>query len=127
MNNKGFTLIEIIAVIVIIGIIAIVATVTVSGVMQNSKKKLNEDMIKTIKDSAITYAIDKLNIVACDSNNITSSCARTFTVSELIELGYFVDDGNDCKKSNSVTIKKIKTGNNYSYEVSLDENTCMGG
>ena len=58
-NNKGFTLVELMAVIAILAILLIGGSLAVTSVIQRQKQKLKEDQIKTIEDAAITYVLNK--------------------------------------------------------------------
>ena len=52
MKNKGFTLIEIIAVVIILGILAIIAVPTVSNYIESSRKSAYVQTIKDVLASA---------------------------------------------------------------------------
>ena len=63
LNNKGFTLIEIIAVVIIIAILLIIAIPSVSRYIEESKQKA---YVTTIKDTLVSAgsnlsSIDKKN------------------------------------------------------------------
>ncbi len=55
MNNKGFTLIELIMVILVLGIIAVITVPTVNTIIRDSKEKSYNNQIKLIEDTARTY------------------------------------------------------------------------
>lgn len=124
MNNKGFSLIEVIAVIAIIALVFIVV-IRVSG---NTMSINNEEAYKLTKKSIIE-ACDKYilecnnNIIDCDLvwfNNKTNIMA-----SDLINAGYFKDlinpiNGN--KLDNCLYVEVMRINNNYSYKI--NENDC---
>lgn len=55
LNNKGFTLVEILAVIVILAIVSAIMVPTVTGVLNQNKEKSYENLKKTIISSAKIY------------------------------------------------------------------------
>lgn len=61
MNNKGFTLVEILAVLVLLGIIIIIVAPNISKSNDSTKKKLLDNKINQIKKVAVTYGQDYKN------------------------------------------------------------------
>ena len=111
-NNKGFTLIELIAVIVIVGVLMIIVVPGVSRYIDNSKKEAFVKEINGLVDT-VRYAIN-----SGDSNySIQGQTKRTFDLQN-IELdkgentiinGTLTVDLN----SNSYTVKVTEDKNNY--------------
>lgn len=58
MNNKGFTLIELIATIALLGIIAIISFVSISGVIKKSKVNDCENLVMNVKSAVKEYVSD---------------------------------------------------------------------
>lgn len=58
MNNKGFTLIELIVTIALLAIIAVISFVSISGVLQESKVKDCDNLIINIKNATKDYFSD---------------------------------------------------------------------
>jgi len=54
-NQKGLTLIELLAVLVIVGIIAAIAIPAIGSTIANSKTKADNASIEMIKDAALRY------------------------------------------------------------------------
>jgi prepilin-type N-terminal cleavage/methylation domain-containing protein len=81
MNNKGFTLIELISTIALLAIIALISFVSINGVIKNNKISNCENLVKNIKVAAREYVSDnryKFN----DNNN------KTIDVKTLIDEKY---------------------------------------
>ena len=107
-RNKGFTLVELLAVIVILAIIALIATPIILNVINDAKKQ-------AAKDSAYGYmdAVEKY-IVSSELED-KSIQDRTYSVEELNSMGVSVkgstpDNGNIEIKNSSVK----------SYDIGID-------
>ena len=59
-KNKGFTLIEIVAVVVVLAIIALLITPVVSKIINTNREKLYDDQIKNIISSAKIWGADNV-------------------------------------------------------------------
>lgn len=58
-NNKGFTLVEILAAVVIMGILTGIAVPAVTHFIEKSRQKSYETMEKSLKDAAFNYAMNE--------------------------------------------------------------------
>ena len=58
MNNKGFTLIELVATIAILSLIAMISFVSITGIISSNKKEQCENLIKSIKSAAKEWVSD---------------------------------------------------------------------
>ena len=70
LNNKGFTLIELIATIALLAVIAIISFVSINGVVNQSKVNDCEALVMNIKSAAKEYVSD--NRYASINKNITA-------------------------------------------------------
>ena len=111
-NKKGFTLIELLAVVVILAAIALIVTPIVIGSIKESKERLYDTQIESIKSSAKSYMIDL---------DLEDNATITLTLSDLKKAGYVKKDiknpktgkyFNDCLL---VSVKRIE--NIYEYDV----------
>lgn len=58
-NNKGLTLVELLAVIVILGIVVAIAVPSIGNVIENSKGKADNATIELVKDAATRWSINE--------------------------------------------------------------------
>jgi len=56
MNNKGFTLIEVLAVIIVLAIIAVIAVATIVGLIEHSRERTFATSINGIREAIETNA-----------------------------------------------------------------------
>jgi|GEM_PF-6865467 len=101
MKEKGFTLVELIAVIVILGLIGIIIVPTVNDTIQKQRKKAFQTSV---------YGL--LNTVKSESQNAGfTTKVYKFTENALYECD---EKGNNCSVSSSITTDgKIKSGEGY--------------
>ncbi len=92
-NQKGLTLVELLAVIVILGVIAAIAVPAIGGVISNSKTNADVQSKELLKDTAVRYLYD----VDPDGDGKDSAgtaitglnvSAGTLTVSALVSSNY---------------------------------------
>ncbi len=74
-NNKGFTLVELIAVIAILAILAAIATPIVLTVQKNIKQNMYESQVKMIRENAI-MCVEKQGDSNC--NTISKLCLNNY-------------------------------------------------
>lgn len=71
MNNKGFTLIELIATIALLGIIAMISFVSINAVIKSNKTEQCKNLISSIETATKEYVSD--NRYGDLDNNFTAS------------------------------------------------------
>ncbi|MGN7358064.1 prepilin-type N-terminal cleavage/methylation domain-containing protein [Paenibacillus sp. SAF-054] len=115
-NEKGLTLLELLAVIVILGIIAAIAIPSIGGIIKNTKDKAHFANAQTIIDAA------RLKV-----SNDAPTATETYTASTLASEGYLdtVPTNPDTKAlyddSTSVTVTYTAATGKYTYSVTLKE------
>lgn len=135
MNNRGFTLIEL---IVTIALLALISTISVS-VIGNIRGKHNVnsyyELLKNVESAAKLYVTD--NRYNLNSVDIDIKCPNnnTFTISlqKLVDNGYLTTDNNEIKNfdgstltlsENKVTVTYDCTKKNFTYKIDKNEPIC---
>lgn len=109
MNNKGFTLVELLATIVLLVLITFLASFTVNKITNDSKKNSHNAMVDTILSSSITYVNDTDSIKLEDLNGLK------IYLSSLASGGYIDNNLKD-----PLNNKAINMESSY-VNVSLDD------
>ena len=124
MKNKGYTLVELLAVFVILGIIIMISVPVISETINSSKDKAYDEQVKILENAARTYMSEH-------SKDLPDNNGLSFYV----EVEYLKDSGlisdediknpnyssgsEESKKKNQYfngCIKVTNTGNKFTYE-----------
>ncbi len=108
--NKGFTLVELIAVVVILSLIAIITTPAYDSISNNIKTRNYESKKNTIKAHTLSYVEKYLKNETYDgSNTEIGSNTLCFSVNYLIRNGIISSDSEtDEYIENNVTGEKYR-------------------
>lgn len=121
--NKGFTLVELMAVLVLIVIIASIGYAGITAVQRNINQNLWEATVEEIETGAVKYGQDNLNVLNTNETcNIDGSETRNcieVTVEFLIDSNYIdtdeVDDNEKEIITNNVTGEIVNDNIVYIY------------
>ncbi len=120
MRNKGFTLVELLAVIIIIALLSLLTATSITKVVKDSKNELYNNQIELIKSSAETWGADNI-----DKLPDAGEC-KYITVLDLKEYGLLdskIMDSRTNKQISDNTKIKITSSNtgygtlNTKYEI----------
>ena len=119
MNNKGFTLVELLAVIVILSIILVIAVPSVNRYIKQSKEKAYKVQISELLDAVESYANMNNEILPENDDEIIK-----ITLGQLKIEGIVKNDTknpyNDKYFDDALTFIIKKKGNRYTYEIDED-------
>ncbi len=117
--NKGFTLVELIAVITILSLIAIITTPAYDNISNNIKTKNYESKKNTIKAHTLSYVEKYLKNEAYDGTLSKTLC---FSVNYLIRNGIISSDSEtDEYIENNITGEKYR-GDTIFVKINYDTN-----
>jgi len=124
MNNKGFSLVELIIVISLIAIVVIVVVKNSSNTVSLSEEEAYKIMQNTIINATDKYLLEcDGGLLECNqewTNNKTS-----INVSSLIDAGYFktvINPIDNKDISNCLTVEVTKDNEDYKYK--LNDKNC---
>ena len=117
-NNKGFTLVELLAVITILGIISVISIVAITRLINKSKDEQKNSQQKTIEMATESY-------LQANRDLLPKSIGETTTIqlSSLKEANYLSEDifdanGKSCMQKSYVVASK-KSTTQYTYKAYL--------
>ena len=108
LNNKGFTLVELLAVIVILVVISSIAIPTISSSLDRSKGKQTDAKKKLLISAAELYVTDHRNSIPT-----TANCYITTT--QLKNEGYIDSDATLDSSNNTITGCIHYDNNQYNF------------
>ena len=101
MNNKGFTLIELIVTIVILSIVMSIGAYSIINIINATNEENYESLIKNINSAVSSYALE------CKyANNSGITCNNPLKLGDLVTYGYL--SGNGKNNQNNYTLVNPK-------------------
>ena len=120
MNNKAFTLIELLAVVILLSIIVFLVLPNVVGLLKDKETEIDELTFTIIKDATKLYMEDNNELY--DKKTGNQYC---ISLSELVENEYLKDnikyDGKDITNLMSI---QVNYNGGYNYEL-VKNNDCV--
>lgn len=113
MKNKGFTLIELMAVIVILGIVVTFTSIIVVNQIDKSKQRISDATLKIIYSASDSYVDENINDFPKVANNNYCIKISDLIKSNLIEKT-IIDKEKDITENYFV---KVTYKSNYEYEI----------
>lgn len=94
LNNKGFTLVELVVVVAILLLLSTIAVVSVTATLKKSDSDISEVNNSQIIDAAKRYVNDNIDSFNCNNTS------NPVNVSDLIKYGYLETKSSSTKKVN---------------------------
>lgn len=129
MNNKGFTLVEILVSLCIISIILIFVVFSINRTTALSKENAYKIMKNNINKTANIYITECENfILDCSNDYVWKDNKTSFKVNKLIDHGYFsqnelINPVNDKDLSNCLKLEITKK-ENKTYDIIVNDTEC---
>lgn len=89
MNNKGFTLLEVILTVAVLAVIVMIITPSIMGLMRKSKEDSYNNLVNSIISAAKTYVSDNRYTLK-DDNGVALTCENNIiyiSLNTLVESG----------------------------------------
>ncbi|MEG0025809.1 MAG: prepilin-type N-terminal cleavage/methylation domain-containing protein [Bacilli bacterium] len=116
MNQKGFTLIELVTIVALLGVISLVAYSGVNNSIKRSNEELYKAQMSNIKAAAKDWTVDNLDKLPVEDKSFYQ-----VSLGDLKTGGYIADNLIDPKTKKelkkTIYVKITKNNNNYLYEV----------
>ncbi len=115
MNNKGFSLIELLAVVAILGIIGSIVTISLTASYKKTKQDECSAFVKDLENSACVYAGLSKKEIACPRD---TGCEITL---DLLEKNGYLPEVDACTGNDIDLTKTVKV----SWNQDTGEKTCF--
>lgn len=126
MKNKGFTLVELLAVIVILGILITIAVPSILGVSKNVKEKSYTTKISIIESAGVSYGeknyLSALSKYASTKEDLSGS-NEWISIAEDGTVSSFNSHASGRYPSTKVTISRLVGSGNLSWDI---QDQCTG-
>ena len=119
MNDKGFTLTELIVTMALVTLISMISYPAITNLQRSSKQQIYESYEKVLVNGAKLY-VDKYDRDLFDRNNKKEQCV-SITYSDLIRENLIkkIKNKNETVDSKSTFVNARKKDYNVTYEVSI--------
>ena len=113
-KNKGFTLVELLAILVILGLIALATIPNISKQVKESEKQEQTVLDKKIENAAKLYA-DKYFADDIVKGSNTNKIIKTFTLTDLENDGLLSLNDDQCKNKKNEFIYVSSDGSSVTF------------
>lgn len=117
INNKGFTLVEVIAVVVIISVLTMLLAPNIIDLLNRGKENSYDDLEKSFVSAAEQYVTDNRYNISVSGSNVTrignyAITGNKITIEILLVNGYLEEDSGGYKNPMNSS-EKLNLSNSY--------------
>ena len=121
-NNKGFTLVELLAVITILGVLAAVGMVSMNKYLKQAREASYTDYEKTLKQSSENALVQNSRLIPAINNKIVVDGNWLKCQGYMKKLRDPKNNNRDCADSSYVIISR---GADISFNMNIDYQVCL--
>lgn len=107
MNNKGFTLLEVILVVAILGVITLIVVPSVSGLLNKNKNEQYDNLKKSIISASKMYVSDNRYNLGVVCNDSTDTYNFTIDLQTLVDAGNLSEPVTDPRNEKLVPLTNV--------------------
>ena len=119
MNNKGFTLIELVGTIVILAVIALLAFPALMGMLNNGQNQVDDSVKSVLESAAEGYVNDHIDDYPKNGTQLNSVSVCTLVDEQYISLTFYKKNRESIKNG---VIKVTADGERYLFNYITDPN-----
>lgn len=116
MKNKGYSLVELLAVIIILGLIITISIPIINSSLSKSKEKALNTQIKEIIASGRKYATEHTNVLPDETNNITTISIELLKSEGFIDKDKIINPVTEEEMTGCVLIMYGVNNEEYHYD-----------
>jgi len=120
-NNKGLTLVELLAVLVVLGLIVVIVVPTVTKNLKSSRVQLCEHQLDSLKSASKNWLTDRIN------DNYNEVYANGNFQNQIVTGKTLLDEGYVSKLESDyyeVEIEISREGSSYYYIIMNEDKYC---
>lgn len=126
--NKGFTLVEVLAVLIIMGVLLLITIPTIDSLLLKQRKKIYQNQLVEVKDALKLWGDVNADRLPVDINNPTSVTLKDLKLAGLIKDDYSNPITEKCyANTNTFTITLVNQMYVYNVNELIDgkEEDCI--
>lgn len=120
-GNRGFTLVELLAIIIILGMIVITTYPAVGSIIEHGEEKAYNEQVKRIEESTLSYVSENINTVLPEGTESAKIAIEDLRAQGFIKKSDVINPKTDQPMNGCVLITKDTYGQ---YKATYQENNC---
>lgn len=120
-GNRGFTLVELLAIIIILGMIVITTYPAVGSIIEHGEEKAYNEQVKRIEESTLSYVSKNINTILPEGTESAKIAIEDLRTQGFIKKSDVINPKTDQPMNGCVLITKDTYGQ---YKATYQENNC---